>query len=176
MSDAFWLDAVNASMGTFFGAIIGFGSAVVLAWLQRRRLKLEETMRYVLLFALLLLGPISGIAVAAESGPTNASSAVADSARFQIVQSPILVKLTFRLDRFTGNTWQYVAIPGGGVAWQPIPRVEIVDDTKVTGRVNYQIFLSGVLASVSLLVNTNTGASWVLTEDPKQGLFWSPIK
>jgi hypothetical protein len=26
------------------------------------------------------------------------------------------------------------------------------------------------------LININSGASWVIAEDPKEGIFWSPIK
>jgi hypothetical protein len=79
------------------------------------------------------------------------------------------------LDRFTGDTWQFVEKAGGGYTWQRIQRIDVANDTKVNGKVNYQIFLSGMRAQVTVLINTNTGVSWVIVEDPKEGIFWKPV-
>jgi len=104
------------------------------------------------------------------------STVVPDYARYQIVQSPILAKLTIRLDRFTGQTWQFSSTAEGGYAWGLMKRNEAsTSDIKVPGKVNYQIFMSGILAQVSILINTNTGASWCIAQDPKLGEFWSPM-
>ena len=118
---------------------------------------------------------LTSASLAAQERPASTSSAVPDTVRYQVVQSPMLAKLTFRLDRFTGDTWQFVEKAGGGFTWQRIQRIDVANDTKVNGKVNYQIFLSGILAQVTVLINTNTGASWVIVEDPKEGVFWSPV-
>ncbi|HWG87460.1 MAG TPA: hypothetical protein VN679_06725 [Candidatus Acidoferrales bacterium] len=113
--------------------------------------------------------------VMAQENTVSLSSAVPDSARFEVVQSPLLAKLAFRLDRFNGDTWQFVSKQKGGFAWQRVERIALPGDTRVPGKVNYQIFLSGLRAQVTVLVNTNTGVSWYISEDPKEGVFWSPM-
>ena len=107
---------------------------------------------------------------------TNLSTTVPDSARFEVVQSPLLAKLAFRLDRFSGETWQFVSTQDNSYAWQRIKRISVPNDKKVSGKVNYQIFLSGIRAQVTILINTTTGASWYIAEDPKEGVFWSPME
>ena len=113
---------------------------------------------------------------AESDSATNQSTTVPDSARFEIVQSPLLAKLAFRLDRFTGETWQFVSTKDDSYAWQRIKRIPLQNDTKVTGKANYQIFLSGIRAQVTILMNTTTGASWYIAEAPKEGIFWSPME
>jgi hypothetical protein len=107
---------------------------------------------------------------------THQSTTVSDTARFEIVQSPLLAKLAIRLDRFSGDTWQFVSTQDNSYAWQRIERISLPNDTKIPGKVNYQIFMSGIRAQVTVLMNTTTGASWYVAEDPKEGVFWSPMK
>lgn len=104
------------------------------------------------------------------------STTVPDSARFEIVQSPLLAKLAFRLDRFTGETWQFVSTKDNSYTWQRIERIPLQNDKRVIGKANYQIFLSGIRAQVTVLMNTTTGASWYIAEDTKEGVFWSPME
>jgi hypothetical protein len=35
--------------------------------------------------------------------------------------------------------------------------------------------ISGIAAKGTYLINTFTGAMWVLYEDPKEGMFWGAI-
>lgn len=119
--------------------------------------------------------PAASLGGAQDSTP-SASSTVPASARFEIVQSPLLAKLAFRLDRYTGETWQFVKDTKGGYGWQRVQKIDVPNDVKVPDRVNYQIFMSGILAQVTLLINTNTGVSWYIAEDPRQGIFWSPME
>jgi len=113
--------------------------------------------------------------LAASENATHQSTTVPDSARFEVVQSPLLAKLAFRLDRFTGETWQFVSTKDDSYTWQQIKRISVPNDTRALGKVNYQIFLSGIIAQVTILMNTTTGASWYIAEDPKEGAFWSPM-
>ena len=132
-------------------------------------------MKRSLLFTSYLLIFASSPLLAEGGNATNLSSAVPDSSRFEVVQSPLLAKLTFRLDRFTGDTWQFVTTNDNSYAWERISRIPVPNDTKVPKKVNYQIFLSGIRAQITVLINTNTGASWYIAEDPKEGAFWSPM-
>ncbi len=134
-------------------------------------------MRSAILFVCGLLGAsLISTPLFAQENAVSSSSTVPDSARYEIVQSPLLAKLTFRLDRFTGETWQFVSKKKGGYAWQRVERPAQANDMKVPGRVNYQMFLSGVRAQTTVLINTNTGASWYIAEDPLEGVFWSSME
>ena len=77
---------------------------------------------------LILLASLSLVTTApslAQEHPANQSSTVPDSARFEVVQSPLLAKLTLRLDRFSGETWQFVETKNGDYAWQRMPRINV---------------------------------------------------
>lgn len=113
---------------------------------------------------------------AQEQQSVSLSSTVPDYARYEVVQSPLIARLTFRLDRFTGETWEFVSKQNGGYTWQSIERIPLPNDSKMPSKVNYQMFLSGIRAQVTILMNTNTGASWYIAKDPKIGIFWSPMK
>ena len=126
--------------------------------------------------AVLCLWFLSSVAFAQMDRPSSVSSTVPSYARYEILQSPLLAKLTIRLDRITGNTWQFVSTAKGGFAWQLMPRVGGVNEKLIPGKVNYQLFLSGILAQITILMNTNTGACWYIVEDPKKGDFWSPMQ
>jgi len=128
------------------------------------------------LIACCLLVFCSSPLFAAGENSTHQSTTVPDSARFEVVQSPLLAKLAFRLDRYTGETWQFVSTQDNSYAWQRIKRIALPNDTKTAGKVNYQIYLSGIRAQVTILMNTTTGASWYIAEDPKEGVFWSPME
>ena len=103
----------------------------------------------------------------------HVSTAVPDTARFEIVQSSILARLMFRLDRHTGRTEQFVTTNDGGYAWQTVYRENADNDQSDSAKPHYQIFISGTLAKQTLLMNTDTGVSWYIAEDPESGLFWS---
>jgi hypothetical protein len=98
-------------------------------------------------------------------------------ARFEILQSSIVAKMTLRLDRYTGQVDQLVVQPDSSVAWQQVPRKTHPrdQDTRVAGRANYQVFTSGIAARYTFLINTTTGATWELVEDPASGWFWTPV-
>ena len=97
-------------------------------------------------------------------------------ARFEIIQSSFIAKMTLRLDRYNGNTDQMISRVDSTTGWQQIQRRPHRDaDTRIAGRANYQIFTSGIAARYTFLINTTTGATWQLVEDPASGWFWTPI-
>jgi hypothetical protein len=104
------------------------------------------------------------------------TSGVAADARFELLQSALTAKLTLRIDRYTGFTWQMVLRPDSAVGWAPMLRLSHAEpDTRLGSRVNYQVFTSGLGLSFTFLMNVQTGATWQLKEDPKQGWYWDPI-
>lgn len=84
------------------------------------------------------------------------------NARFEIVQAYTAAKWTFRLDRFTGQVWQLVRTHTGGNVWE-IRRVVGPPKTPTDAHPHFQIFLSGLAAKHSFLIDTDSGRTWTLT-------------
>ena len=107
-------------------------------------------------------------------------SSVPDSSSFEIVQSELAAKYTFKIDKYNGTVYQLVKTKGNGLAWEIITNPEKEDYWELPEeerlKANYQLMLSGIEAKYTFLLNVNTGRGWQLTEDKKSGaLFWSPI-
>ena len=92
---------------------------------------------------------------------------VTDSARYEIIQSSIKRALTFKLDKFTGRIWEVVETASGGLIWE---YMYVEDRTSILGDDNtlyprFQIFLSGMMAADTYLLDTKTGTVWQLQKD-----------
>jgi len=116
------------------------------------------------LLPVVMLAAALPISVKAQETPTppHSSSTVSPSARYEIVQSHLAAKWTFRLDRNCGFVSQLVAARGGGMTWESMPiekRPPCVDNTAN----HYQLFSSSIAARHTFLMNTDTGRSWLLT-------------
>ena len=83
------------------------------------------------------------------------------SARFEIVQSTLAARLTFRLDRFTGRVWELVKTKDDDSAWQET-RVLDRPQIQTPTRPRFQIFTSGLAARHTVLLDTDTGKSWMV--------------
>ncbi len=102
-----------------------------------------------------------------------------DGARYQILQAQTAAKWTFRLDRFTGQ----VAILGqtrdGNYVWQNCTMTGL-PDIRLGNRPRFQLFLSGLSAKFSFLLDTDTGKTWTLltlTDEAgkEAGYGWKPF-
>jgi hypothetical protein len=103
----------------------------------------------------------------------HSSTTVSPTARYQIVQSTLAARWTFRLDRVCGNIGQLVSTPNQGTAWD---QMLILGQPKcqVDGKVRYQLFTSGIAARHTFLMNTETGKTWQLgSAKGKDGLEYS---
>ena len=108
------------------------------------------------------------LAVAAQSDANiHGSSTQPPGGRFEIVQSPLAAKWTFRLDRHTGQVDQLVSSRFGGVAWQEMPAIGLPKTTNVS-EPRFVLFASGIAARHTFLIDTETGDSWVLTAWPSE--------
>lgn len=98
--------------------------------------------------------------------------------RFKIVQSTIAALGTYKLDSYNGDVYQMVVDAKGNNKWNLIRKiVHSYNDTKVEGKVNYEIFLSTIAMRFTYLINVNTGVSWQLFQDPDtEENFFSPIE
>jgi hypothetical protein len=129
--------------------------------------------RWLLAWMIVVPAVVSGQSMVAQKHQATAPPA---EARFEIIQSSFVAKLTLRLDRFTGAVDQLMTRPDSTIGWEPIVRRSHRDpDTQVAGRANYQIFTSGLAIRYTFLINVTSGATWELVEDRTSGWFWIPI-
>jgi hypothetical protein len=89
------------------------------------------------------------------------------NARFQIVQSDIAAKWTFRLDRFTGQVDQLVRTNQGDSAWEGMP-VKALPTVLSPAKAHFQLFTSGIAARHTFLLDTDTGKTWSLVTTTKK--------
>ena len=83
-------------------------------------------------------------------------------ARYEIVQSELAAKWTFRLDRYTGKVYQLVRTPDEENAWDEMT-VTNLQKIKNPIKPRFLIFTSGLAARHTFLMDTFMGKTWTLT-------------
>jgi hypothetical protein len=99
--------------------------------------------------------------------PPHTSSTISDGARFEIVQSQLAAKWTFRLDRMCGLVHQLVSTKDGGEAWE-FMSIEDHPVCKMDGKAHYQLFSSSLAAKFTFLMNTDSGRTWFIVSKKDQ--------
>ena len=112
-------------------------------------------------------------------GGVHHETASPEAAHFQILQAQTAAKWTFRLDRFTGQVAILVQNKEGNYIWQNNQMVD-VPDLHANTRARFQLFLSGLSAKFSFLLDADTGKTWTLVtltdKDGKEaGYAWKPF-
>ena len=104
-----------------------------------------------------------------------ASRSPAD-ARFELLQSALVARLTLLVDKYSGDVFELVKTKNDEFSWEKIFRIKSETDAVDGTHVNFQVFTSGLAAKYTYLLNIHTGQTWVLTNDKdKEILFWDPI-
>lgn len=82
-------------------------------------------------------------------------------ARFEVMQSTLAARWTFRLDRYTGRVWQLVKTKDDDNAWE---EMRIIDRPQVQSpsRARFQLFTSGLAARHTFLLDGDTGRTWLV--------------
>lgn len=116
-----------------------------------------------LLFAISIAEPLC-----AQDMPISphTSSTIPQSARYEIVQSHLAAKWTFRLDRFCGKVAQLVSTKSGGMAWEDM-YIEGWVGCGSVGKGEYlkpkfQLFSSSLAAKHTFLMDSDNGKTWIL--------------
>ena len=135
--------------------------------------------RFLGVFLAFVLSLLSGSTAAQSTANVHQSTAQPLDGRFEIVQSPIAAKWTFRLDRHSGNVDQLVETQDGALTWQGMLVLDL-PDVSSTRTARFAIFASGIAARFTFLIDSQTGRTWVLTSladtegsDPPVG--WLPF-
>ncbi len=115
------------------------------------------------------------------SAPTRAaeeqssvSTALGANARYEIVQSELVARATFRLDRVCGYVSQMVTGEDNRELWRPT-LIQNKPPCTADGRIRYQLFSSGLMVRQTYLMNTDNGVTWRLVADTGSNLFWEKL-
>lgn len=102
--------------------------------------------------------------VAQQTSDVHQYTALPANARYEIVQSELAARWTFRLDRFTGHVAQLVDTKDGEDAWE---EMEVIGMKPITTSLHahFQIFTSGIAARHTFLIDTDSGKTWVVVSD-----------
>jgi len=120
--------------------------------------------------AILLAGTIlfSHSAGAQQTADVHQRTDLPPTARFEIVQSELAAKWTFRLDRFSGRVAQLVRTAQDDNGWEEM-RVIGLPPMATPPKPRFQLFTSGLAAKHTFLIDTETGKTWVLVTSKKTG-------
>jgi hypothetical protein len=118
----------------------------------------------------------SASASAQRDAVQHERSSAPDESRYQLVQSTLVARATYRIDKVLGRVDQIVMREDSTITWQRMPRLEHPSgDPQVASRVNYQLFLSGIANRHTFLMNLHNGATWQLVMTKEETLVWEPI-
>lgn len=112
---------------------------------------------FIILMALLFLS------VKAQNNSTSVSTSQIGG-RWEIIQSNIARRYFFKLDKYTGDVYQYVKRQDGKNKWQ---QLSVIGNALgyLNEEITYQLFMGGIAVSDCLLLNIKTGETYKLYED-----------
>jgi hypothetical protein len=82
--------------------------------------------------------------------------------RWEFFMSEIAAKITFKIDKFTGEVFVLAQRKDKTSTWELIKKEENSKDFQKPDVINYQLFSSGLTLRHTYLLNTNTGLTWQL--------------
>jgi hypothetical protein len=107
------------------------------------------------------------------------STTLGSSARYEVIQSTLAARWTFRLDRVCGNVSQMVTTKNEGMSFENMLILGL-PKCNPDGKVRYQLFTSGIAARHTFLMNTDTGKTWqIQSSKDKEGnefSVWIPFE
>ncbi len=146
-------------------------------------------MRYFVITALCLLCMLVNYEMvsAQDTGATvSQKTGVTANSRFEIIQTISTIKTTLKLDKFTGDVYEFarnktlVRNKDEEYAWGITKRLpHSLDKNESLDRVNYQIVTIETGVKYTFLMNVDTGASWILSINPNKDeseYYWYPVK
>ena len=123
---------------------------------------LTRELRLILPAVLLLSGP----AFAQQQSDLHQQTTTPPNARFEILQSELAARWTFRLDRFTGRVAQLVKAGDDKNAWEEMEVIGLPALSQAS-RPRFQLFTSGIAARYTFLIDNDTGKTWVVVTDKR---------
>lgn len=131
-------------------------------------------LKYALYAAVLFQGPAG-----AQERSLPDRTAAPPNGRYEIVESPVLHRLTFLLDRYEGFVWQLAVNKKDEELWESMHVASpAFSSTSLTRphEPRFQIFMSGRLARSTYLLDCSTGRVWqYATEKDSEIGLWQPM-
>jgi hypothetical protein len=106
-------------------------------------------------------------ALAQQTSDIHQYTTPPSNARFEIVQSELAAKWTFRLDRFTGHVAQLVSTKDNNNSWEDM-EVTGLEPIRSPMQARFQLFTSGLAAKHTFMIDTDTGKTWVLVSGKRK--------
>jgi len=112
----------------------------------------------------------------AQSTSPSYKTETPNNSRFEIIQSSLAARWTFKLDKFTGKIWQYVRTKDDENIWE---EMYVLPKPISSTRPKFQIYTSGLAARFTLLIDNDNGKTWVLTtskdKDGNELTYWQQL-
>lgn len=93
--------------------------------------------------------------------PPHQQTSTNPGARFEILQSPLAARWTFRLDRFNGRVWQLVRTKDDENIWDEMLVLDL-PKFQSAARPRFQLFTSGLSARHTFLMDSDSGRTWIV--------------
>lgn len=124
-------------------------------------------------FILITLCVMSLLNVYADDNYSAVRTSV-DNGRYEIVQSEIMRRLIFMLDKYTGDVYLNLLSTKDERVWRKLKKVGSTNDVTPQTQINYQLFVGGFSINDIFLLNINTGETWYIFQDTEtEMLFFS---
>jgi hypothetical protein len=140
--------------------------AVLFAEAPPNRKKNKESQMSKKFFGIMALSSLLLLPVVAQGDIVKLhqnTTTPADS-RFEIVQSQLAARWTFKLDRYTGEVMQLVLNPDKENTWGKV-LVQDLPKIKNANKPRFMIFTSGIAAKHTFLLDVATGKTWTIISD-----------
>jgi hypothetical protein len=98
--------------------------------------------------------------VSAQTSNPSYKTDIPNNVRFEVIQSSLAAKWTFRIDKFSGRVWQYVRTKDDDNIWE---EMLVLPKPITSTRPKFQIYLSGLAAKFTFLIDNDSWKTWVLT-------------
>ena len=87
--------------------------------------------------------------------------------RYEFVQSTLVMKQAFVLDKYQGRVWQYKSSDNIFTELQINDKAPLADSVQV----NFQLYMSGENSDDCFLMNVHTGEMWVYRKENRKKAF-----
>ena len=127
-------------------------------------------MKFIALFVLVLAATSHQFVVAADVDVIVRSHQMTTSfsgARFEVLQSTLAARWTFKIDRFTGRVWQLTKNKDDDNIWE---EMKVIDRPSISAptRPRFQLFTSGLAARHTFLLDGDSGKTWLVVSGKRK--------
>lgn len=110
-------------------------------------------------------------------GSLSISTSVVDSARYEIIQSPLESSFTFKLDKFSGHIFQLVRTKLREMHWEDmlVKDLHTIELDEILYP-RFQIFMGVMGTADTYLLDTKTGVVWQLQKGSDGSWVWNMME